>query len=225
MGKHPAACLTQSDGTHRLPGCITWSGFRPYKGWCNLYHPLLECYSYNTLRPPFEVQHTLAPSLHPSHRTEPCHPRRWFAPSRTPGSLTMVMFGFPRIPSFEMRAAFSSSKWWAKINKFKLSKITGISPCLQTLWGVPASGGGNIPEMGWKRSEHQKRCGVTAFSDKRACWFLSAVSNVPDFLPSASQFLYHFCFSCTQKKEGFMLALSLPWPACKTSCGSSLLAW
>ena len=73
--------------------------------------------------------------------------------------------------------------------------------CLQALWGVPASGGGIIPETRWKRSLGQKLFAICAFSDKRACWFLSAVSNVPDFLPSANQFLYYQCIS-TQKKRG-----------------------
>lgn len=170
MGKRSAACSTQSDDRHHLLGCITWFEFRPYKWWCNLYHPLLECYSYNTLRPPFEVQHTPAPSLHPNHRTEPCHPQRWFARSRTPGSLTMVMFGFPRLPSVEMTVFFSSSsKWWSKTNKFRLSEILNNFTRILIALRRSGFGGGIIPLYRWKRSEHQKLCVSCAFSDKRAC--------------------------------------------------------
>lgn len=140
-----AACLTQSDGRHHLLGCITWSEFRPYKGRRELRHPFLEFRSCNISQERRAYCCIPAPSLHPSHRTEPCHPQRWFARSRTPGSL------------------------WSKTNKFKLSKITGIFPVFASALRRSSFGGGIIPEMGWKRSEHQKLCAICAFSDKRTC--------------------------------------------------------
>lgn len=143
--KLTAAYSTQSDGIHRPQECIIWYDSRPHCSWCDLYQHKLRCYSCNTSRPPFEVQHIPTPLPHPNHRTEPCHPQRWFARSRTPGSL------------------------WSKTDKLKLSKITGIFPVFASALRRSSFGGGIIPEMDWKRSQHQKQRCINVFSDKRTC--------------------------------------------------------
>ena len=171
-----AAYSTQSDGIHHLRECIIWHDSRPHCSCTDLMQELLVCYSCNTWWLHSVEPHIPAPLPHPNHRTEPCQPQRWFARSRTPGSL------------------------WSKTDKFRLSKISMTLVLFASALRRSSFVGGNIPEMSWKRSQHQKLCGVTAFSDKRNSWFLSAVSNAPDLLPSANQFLYHFCFYCTKKR-------------------------
>lgn len=138
-----AVCSTQSDGRHHLLECIIWYDSRPHCSWCDLHQHKLRCYSCNTSRPPFEVQHIPTPLLHPNHRTEPCHPQRWFARSRTPGSL------------------------WSKTDKFRLSKISMTLVLFASALRRSSFVGGNIPEMSWKRSQGQKQRCINVFSDKR----------------------------------------------------------
>ncbi len=58
-------------------------------------------------------------------------------------------------------------RYGQKTDKFRLSEITGIFPVFASALRRSSFGGGIIPEMGWKRSQHQKLCAICAFSDKR----------------------------------------------------------
>lgn len=60
-------------------------------------------------------------------------------------------------------------------NKFRLSEILNNFTRVLITLRRSGFGGGIIPLYRWERSEHQKLCGVTAFSDKRNSGLVSAV--------------------------------------------------